>query len=85
MSEESKRLAHGARRQWDTVDKLMRVSRGAVDADTRRKVHQDAQAARRAVVDCSVTPENTDRLEELSVTIDSVLKESSDSKESSAA
>ena len=78
MSEESKKLANGARQQWDTVDKLMRVSRGSVDAETRRKVHQDAQAARRAVADqCSTAPENTERLEDLSTTIDSVIEESS--------
>lgn len=86
MSEDTKKLAYGARRQWDTVDKLMRVSRGAVDAETRRKVQQDAQAAQRAVTaQCTATPENLERLEELSMTIDSVIEETSDERETSAA
>lgn len=86
MSEDTKKLAHGARRQWDTVDKLMRISRGSVDADTRRKVQQDAQSARRAVADqCSTTPEHTERLEELSTAIDSVIEETSETRSTSAA
>lgn len=65
------KVATSAGRQWDTLDRLLRVSRGVIDVDTRRKVASDARSARRAVIECPGT------LPDLQDAIENVLEEPS--------
>lgn len=78
MSEEARKLAHGARRQWDTVAKLMQLSR--TDPETCRSVRQHAQAARRVVADQrSSSPSPDGSMADLSSAIDTVIQASNES------